>query len=167
MCSSGELFIRSREVYFGVYFPSCEAMREINTKITLEWAHKPFSRRVHTLFYFLHNQSINNNKNGDLHTLVYILLMTSQWPDNSDVITWILISNSLDIDFIHSNIHGRSCKKNWTLFLGKKTIPHHVSSGFPSQRASKVESVSMSWYLHAIQKLFPSLSQAALSAPTQ
>ena len=28
--------------YFGVYFPSCEATREINTKITLEWAQKRF-----------------------------------------------------------------------------------------------------------------------------
>ena len=39
------------------------------------------------------------------------LLMTSQWPDNCDVITWIVISNLLDIDFIHGDIHGRSCKK--------------------------------------------------------
>ena len=23
---------------------------------------------------------------------------------------WTMISNSLDIDFIHSDIHGRSCK---------------------------------------------------------
>ena len=40
------------------------------------------------------------------------LLMTSQWPDNCDAIKWIMISNSLDIDFIHSDIHGQSCKKN-------------------------------------------------------
>ena len=39
------------------------------------------------------------------------LLMTSQWPDNCDTITWQVISNSLDIDFIHGDIHGRSCKK--------------------------------------------------------
>ena len=39
------------------------------------------------------------------------LLMTSQWPDNCDAITWIVISNSLDIDFIHGDIHDRSCKK--------------------------------------------------------
>ena len=39
------------------------------------------------------------------------LLMTSQWPDNCDAITWIVISNSLDIDFIHGDIHVRSCKK--------------------------------------------------------
>ena len=43
------------------------------------------------------------------------LLMTSQWPDNCDMITWIMISNSLDIDFIHGDIHGRSCKK-WNNF---------------------------------------------------
>ena len=39
------------------------------------------------------------------------LLMTSQWPDNCDTITWKDISNSLDIDFIHGNIHGWSCVK--------------------------------------------------------
>ena len=36
---------------FGVYFPSCEATKEINTKITLEWAQKQFVTRVHTLLY--------------------------------------------------------------------------------------------------------------------
>ena len=47
MYSRGELFMRSREGYFGVYFPSCAATREINTKITLEWARKQFVTRVH------------------------------------------------------------------------------------------------------------------------
>ena len=53
MYSSYELFQRSREGYFGVYFPSCEAAREISTKITLELMQKQFVMRVHTLFYFL------------------------------------------------------------------------------------------------------------------
>ena len=39
------------------------------------------------------------------------LLMISQLPDICDVIMWIVISNSLDIDFIHGEIQGRSCKK--------------------------------------------------------
>ena len=39
------------------------------------------------------------------------LLMTSQWPDNCDATTWVMISTSLDIDFIHGDVHGRSCKK--------------------------------------------------------
>ena len=43
--------MRSLECYFGVYFPCCCATREINTKITLSWAPKQFSTRVHTLFY--------------------------------------------------------------------------------------------------------------------
>ena len=38
---SGELFRHWRGSYFGVYSWSCEATREINTKITLEWMHKP------------------------------------------------------------------------------------------------------------------------------
>ena len=96
--------------YFGVYFPRCEATRQINTKITLN--------TCIILFLTPHNQSINDDKNGDLHTSVYILLMRSQsiaddfimarqlWRDQ-----WITISNSLDIDFIHGDIHRRSCKK--------------------------------------------------------
>ena len=36
--------------------------------------------------------------------------MTSQWPDNCDANTWQVISNSLDIDFIHGDIHDPSCK---------------------------------------------------------
>ena len=52
MYSSDELLRRSLEAYSGVYFPSCEATREIYTKITLE---KHFVMTVHTLFYFLHD----------------------------------------------------------------------------------------------------------------
>ena len=55
------------------------------------------------------------------------LLMTSQWPDNGDAITRIVISNSLDIDFIHGDIHGGSCKKYQSLVLvcgcGNLSIP--------------------------------------------
>ena len=59
------------------------------------------------------------------------LLMTSQWPDNCDAITWIVISNSLDIDFIHWNIHSRSCKKvnYWTLNQTRMKISN-VQSNF-------------------------------------
>ena len=45
------------------------------------------------------------------------LLMTSQWPDNCVTITWIVISNSLDIDFIHGSMHGRSCKNRDHIIL--------------------------------------------------
>ena len=38
------------------------------------------------------------------------LLMTSQRPDNCDAITWIVISNSLNIDFIRGGIQGLSFK---------------------------------------------------------
>ena len=88
-----------------------------------------FLTRVHTLFYFLHD--ITNPK-LTIKTTIFThhprvslarfsfcwwrhnqLLMTSQWPDNCDAISWILISNSLDIDFIHGDIHDRSCKKWW------------------------------------------------------
>ena len=80
------------------------------------------------LFLTRHNESINDDKNDFAQghrvslarfSLCWLrhnrLLMTSQWPDNCDVITWIVISNSLDIDFIHGNIPGRSCQKFWSL----------------------------------------------------
>ena len=83
------------------------------------------------LFLTWHNESINDNKKDDLYTSslclthsVFVLLMMSQlivddvtmtrqlWRDhvNND----ISISNSLDIDFIHGDIHGLSCKKDIT-----------------------------------------------------
>ena len=42
--------MHSLECYFGPYFSSCCATREINTKITLSWVHIQFAARVHTLF---------------------------------------------------------------------------------------------------------------------
>ena len=126
MYSRGELLMRSREGYFGVYFPSCAATREINIKITLEWAHKQFITRIHTLFHFLHDMT---NPKIPLKTRIFThhsraslarftlcwwrhnrLAMTSQWPDHCDANTWQVISNSLDIDFIHGDIYGQSCK---------------------------------------------------------
>ena len=142
MYSSDELFQHSREGYFGVYFPSCEATREINIKITLVWVQKQLDTRIHTLFYFLHDI---NNPYMMIKTTIFThrphvsltlfsfcwwchnpLLMTSQWPDNCDAITWIVISNSLDIDFIHRDIHSRSCKKvyssSWSIFLASAIV---------------------------------------------
>ena len=126
--SSGELFLRSQEGYFGIYFPSYEAARKINTEITLEWAQKQFVTRVHTLFYFLHGIDIRIHKwqkNADPHTWTpflarpdHIFQMTSQSIADDVPITrqlWRehvkMISSLLDIDFIHDDFHGRSCKK--------------------------------------------------------
>ena len=54
------------------------------------------------------------------------LAMTSQWPDNCDANTWQVISNSLDIDFIHGDIHGRWCKKLIYIFFSDT---HQFSRG--------------------------------------
>ena len=81
------------------------------------------------LFLTRHNEYINDDKNDDLYVSSRVLpalfsfcwwrqnrlLMTSQWPDNCDAITWIVIANSLDIDFIHGDVHDRSCKKKLLL----------------------------------------------------
>ena len=128
MYSRDELFKRSRECYFGVNIPGCEATRGINTKITLEWAQKQLVTRVHTLFYFLHD--IKNPyvmiKTTICTQLPCVILaqfsfcwwrrnqlpMTLQWPDNCDAITWIVISSSIDVGFIHGDIHGRLRKQS-------------------------------------------------------
>ena len=68
MYSSEELFQRSREGYFGVYFPSCEATSEINTKITHEWETVRHESTYIILFLTRHNQSINDDKNDDCYT---------------------------------------------------------------------------------------------------
>ena len=103
MYSSDELFQRSRQGYLGVYFPNCEATREIDSKITLVWAQKHFVTRVHTLFYILHDITnpqmtikttiITHRPRVSLAGFSFCwwrhnrLLMTSRWPDNCDAIT--------------------------------------------------------------------------------
>ena len=106
-----------------------------STKITLEWGQEQFITRVHALFYFFHN--ITNTEITikmrifTHHPSVSLaqfccwwhhnwLLMTSQWPDNCNAIVRIVISNSLDIDFIHSDIHGWSCKNIVCQFILSK-----------------------------------------------
>ena len=51
---SGEMFRRSMEYYFGVYFPSCAATYEINTTTILQWVYKSYST-VHILIDQLHD----------------------------------------------------------------------------------------------------------------
>ena len=89
-----------------------------------KWVHKQCVTRVHTLFYFWHDithpqMTIETTifTHGPVVSLArftfsswrHIRLLTSQWPDNSEATTRIMISDSLDIDFIHDDVHGRSC----------------------------------------------------------
>ena len=111
-CLFPELLRNSGNIYQNNTRVSAETVHHESTYINLSLAR--------------HNKSINDNKNNYLFTLspclshlVFVLLMTSQsiaddvtsqWPYNCDAITWIVISNSLDIDFIYGDIHGESCK---------------------------------------------------------
>ena len=69
------------------------------------------------------NESMNDHKRS-LHIVLCLtrsgfvllmksqrLLMTSQRLDNCDVITWIMVSRLLDINFIQGDIHSLSCKR--------------------------------------------------------
>ena len=109
-------FSAHERIIFVFISPICEA-------ITLEWAQKQFVTRVHTLFYFSHPYLMTKTTIFTHRPRVSLarssfcwwrrdrLLMTSQWRDNCDAITWIMISNSLDIDFIHGDVYERSRKK--------------------------------------------------------
>ena len=94
-----------------------------NAQVSTETVHHRSTYII--LFLTRHDESINEDKNNDIYTSslflarrVFVLVMTSQFnaddvkiTDNCDAITWIVISNSLGISFIHGDIHGRSCKK--------------------------------------------------------
>ena len=93
-----------------------------NNRVNVETVHHESAYII--LFPTRHNESINDDKTIFTHrTRVPLvrfsfcwwrhnrLLMTSQWPDNCDAITWTVISNLLDIDFIHGVINSQSCKK--------------------------------------------------------
>ena len=95
-----------------------------NTRVSAETVRHESTYII--LFLTRHNESINDAKTKIFSRNPRVSLaritfcwwrhnrsaMASQWPDNCDANTWQVISNSLDIDFIHGAIHGRSCKKN-------------------------------------------------------
>ena len=114
-------------VLFWCLFPELRSnegnKQQINTRVSAYTVRHKSTYII--LFLTWHNESINNAKNEDLHTSspcltrsLYVTLMTSQSIGDHVTMTRQLwrehvkaISNSLDIDFIHGDIHGRSCKK--------------------------------------------------------
>ena len=81
MYCRAKLFIRSLECYFGVYFTRCFATREINTKITLSWAYKPFATTVQTLFSMYYNiDSLILTQGLYVRTLGTSVIENWTWP---------------------------------------------------------------------------------------
>ena len=87
-------------------------------------------------------RSINDNENCDPHSSTPFLLVLftlcswchnrwlvmSQLPDNCDATNasiWKVISNSLDIDFIHGYIDGWSCKKKGLFIMCSMRPPQN------------------------------------------
>ena len=122
---------------------------QINTKITLEWAHKQFTMRVHISFHSLYHitnpQMMLKTMISAHHLHVSLarftfcwwrqLLMMSQWPDNCDTITWKVISNSLDINFIFGDIHGRVRKIYITYSTVMAKVKHKSNFEFTQDTA--------------------------------
>ena len=117
MYSSDELFKRSRESYFGVdkyqnnTRVSAETVRHESTYIILFLTRHNDEKMTIKMTIFTHRPRASLAGFALCWWRHNRLLMTSQLPDNCDAITWIVISNSLDIDFIHGDIHGRWCRK--------------------------------------------------------
>ena len=86
MYSNDEPIQRSREGYFGVYFPSCEDQGnkyQNNTRLIAETVRHEGTCIIS--FLTRHNESINDYKNDELYTSspcltrsVFVLLMTSK-----------------------------------------------------------------------------------------
>ena len=129
----------SCEGYFGVYFPSCEATREINTK-------KPSVGRIKCSPRQYTHYSITYTAWGEhkwrskrLFSKINVSLLLWLRSDD-DVRTdcarqrwwsqlWdalVKISNSLHIDFIRCDIQDRSCKNfAWGLSTGLKVMTRY------------------------------------------
>ena len=140
MYSSDEQFQWSREDYFGVYFPSCEATREINNKITLEWAQKQFVTSVHKLFYFLHDIT---NPQITIKTTIFThrsrvslarfsycwwrhnrLLVTSQRPDNQIFTDGRVRNNCICITFNGGLNSGMETHKTGSVLVINNPCPN-------------------------------------------
>ena len=146
----------SQEYCFSVYFPNCTSTREINTKITLKRAHKHLVMRVYnTLFLTRHNKSINDvKKRWSSHMIpvscsVYVLLMTlyynrllmmSQWPDNCDVSTCIIISQWYSRS-VMEEIQCSSLGHRWYTSVSKVLKALHPKA-MPHLKCSNLEETS-------------------------
>ena len=131
---------------FGCLFPELQSnegnKHQNNTRVST-WTVRHKSTYT-TLFLTWHNECSNDEKMAIFPHRPHVslahftvccwchkqLLMATQWPDNCDVSTWQVISNSIDIDFSHGNIHGQSWKKQQILYhyansvYGVSTICH-------------------------------------------
>ena len=95
--------------------------------------------------------------------------MTSQWPDNSDAITWIVISNI----FIRGDIHGRSCKKQqcctkpscWALCSLPAISTLTLSSCVLDVPDLELLCPWCSWPLAPVSLMFLTLSSCVLDVP--
>ena len=124
-----------------------------NTRVSAETVRRKSTYIV--LFLTRHNESINNDKPTIFTHCSRVSLtrfsfcwwrhnrslMTSQWLDNCDAVTRIVISNSLDIDFIHGYIHGWSCKK---ILYSKKLL--ELFCVYMVYLKSLIQMVCYCWY---------------------
>ena len=84
-----------------------ETMREINTKMTLEWVHKKFSMTIHTISYLMYYKPQNTIKKT-IFTYghhVSSFLLTFWWWSRLHKALWNLcrvIFNSLNIYYVYS-----------------------------------------------------------------
>ena len=82
--------------------------------ITLQWAQKQFVWRVHAVSRSPQSHSADG------------VTIDSWWRHNYPTIgtlaRWEVISKSIDIEFIHSDIHGRPCRKISNLIRGVADI---------------------------------------------
>ena len=123
-----ELFTLSWKCCFVVYFHCIDAKREITTTITIEWARNLFITTVHTLTHFLHDimsPLMSIEKIIFAHRLcvslnLKIIVITSHFIVQCikcamhrvpQLLGSPVERNALDIDYIHGDIHGRSCQK--------------------------------------------------------
>ena len=116
MYSSDELFQRSRVLFW--CWKYIYNKHQINIQVSAETVRHESTYIIS--FLTRHNEILNDDKTTmfthrprvSLAQSLFCwwrhnrLLMTAQWPDNCDAITWIVICDSLDIDFIHCDIRA-------------------------------------------------------------
>ena len=148
--------MRSRGDYFRIYSPSCAATREINIKISLEWAHKQVNHRyldcvLNRLFRWTSKKTSKLRVTGlcdgssiSWRHCDWQIILALQWRHNGRD----GVSNHQPHDCLINRLFRCRSKKISTLRvtgLCKGNSP--VTGEIPAQMASNAESVSIWWYL--------------------
>ena len=140
------VYNNSREGDFGGCFLRCEAMWEINTKITLLWVHKQVATLPHTLssmYRIAHACTMNMKPHTTTMNIQKLV------PHYCDVTMGAIGSQITSLKTVYWTVYSDTDQRKHLPRITGLCVGNSPGTGeFPAQKASNAENVSIWWRHH-------------------